>query len=112
MEEEEEKAKDKQQEKQQEMQEEEEHLEIQKERGESGPSKERDKPSQEKHLKEIENKDRELAFLIEKRDLDQGQNAVSIAHRIKEVRQERDMLRKTLKRKQDKLKSVQKEGWG
>ena len=62
-------------------------------------------------MKEIESKEKELAHLIEKRDLDQGQNAVSIAHRIKEVRQERDMLRKTLKRKQDKLKSVQKEGW-
>ena len=61
-------------------------------------------------MKEMESKEKELAHLIEKRDLDQGQNAVSIAHRIKEVRQERDMLRKTLKRKQDNLKSVQKRG--
>ena len=61
-------------------------------------------------MKKIESKEKELAHLIEKRDLDQGQNAVSIAHRIKEVRQERDMLRKTLKRKQDNLKSVQKRG--
>ena len=61
-------------------------------------------------MKEMESKEKELAHLIEQRDLDQDQNAVSIAHRIKEVRQERDMLRKTLKRKQDNLKSVQKRG--
>ena len=59
-------------------------------------------------MREIESKEKELAFFIEKRDLDQGQHAVIIANQIKEVRQERDLLRKVLKRKQDDLKSVQK----
>ena len=71
-------------------------------------TKGREKPVQDKNMREIESKEKELAFLIEKRDLDQGQHAVSIANRIKEVRQERDMLRKVLKRKQDNLKSVHK----
>ena len=76
--------------------------------GEGEGTKGREKPVQEKSMREIESKEKELAFLIEKRDLDQGQHAVSIANRIKEVRQERDMLRKVLKRKQDNLKSVHK----
>ena len=59
-------------------------------------------------MSEIERKEKELPFLNEKRDLGQGQNAVSIANRIKEVRQERDMSRTVLKRKQDNQKSVQK----
>ena len=37
-----------------------------------------------------------------------NQHAVIIANQIKEVKQERDLLRKVLKRKQDDLKSVQK----
>ena len=40
-------------------------------------------------MREIESKEKELAFLIEKRDLDQGQHAVIIANRIKEVRRKR-----------------------
>ena len=108
MEKEREKVKEREKEKEQEMQDEEERDEEVEKGVERGGTKEREKPSQDKNTKEIESKEKELAFLIEKRDLDQGQNAVSIAHRIKEVRQERDLLRKTLKRKQDNLKSVQK----
>ena len=70
--------------------------------------KEKEKPVQEKINKEIFLNEQELGYWLEKRSLDTGLNAVSIAKKIKDLKEERDVLKKTLKRKQDNMKAVQK----
>ena len=66
------------------------------------------KASSGKNTNEIFLNEQELGYWLEKRSLDTGLNAVSIAKKIKELKDARDVPKKTLKRKQDNMKAVQK----